>query len=32
MSATGDVKLPHEMVNVNGDAPALGHPIGASGA
>jgi acetyl-CoA C-acetyltransferase len=24
--------LPHEQVNVNGGACALGHPIGASGA
>jgi len=27
-----DVGLPHEKVNVNGGACALGHPIGASGA
>jgi acetyl-CoA C-acetyltransferase len=27
-----EFKLPHEIVNVNGGAVALGHPIGASGA
>jgi acetyl-CoA C-acetyltransferase len=27
-----DLALPHEKVNVNGGACALGHPIGASGA
>ena len=27
-----DLELPHEKVNVNGGACALGHPIGASGA
>ncbi len=27
-----DLKVPHEKVNVNGGACALGHPIGASGA
>ncbi len=27
-----DVKIPHEKLNVNGGAVALGHPIGASGA
>jgi len=27
-----ELKLPHEIVNVNGGACALGHPIGASGA
>jgi acetyl-CoA C-acetyltransferase len=26
------LNLPHEKVNVNGGACALGHPIGASGA
>jgi acetyl-CoA C-acetyltransferase len=26
------LELPHEKVNVNGGACALGHPIGASGA
>jgi acetyl-CoA C-acetyltransferase len=30
--AMHDLKLPHEKVNVNGGACALGHPIGASGA
>jgi len=32
MGAMRDVDLPHEKVNVNGGACALGHPIGASGA
>ena len=32
MAAMHDVGLPHERVNVNGGACALGHPIGASGA
>lgn len=32
MAAMQDHKLPHEKVNVNGGACALGHPIGASGA
>ena len=32
MAAMDDLKLPHEKVNVNGGACALGHPIGASGA
>ena len=27
-----DLSLPHDKVNVNGGACALGHPIGASGA
>jgi acetyl-CoA C-acetyltransferase len=27
-----DLGIPHEKVNVNGGACALGHPIGASGA
>ena len=27
-----ELKVPHEKVNVNGGACALGHPIGASGA
>jgi acetyl-CoA C-acetyltransferase len=27
-----DVGIPHEKVNVNGGAVALGHPIGATGA
>ena len=31
MFAMHDMKLPHEKVNVNGGATALGHPIGASG-
>ena len=30
--AMKDVKIPHEKMNVNGGAVALGHPIGASGA
>jgi len=32
MAAMTDHALPHEKVNVNGGACALGHPIGASGA
>jgi len=32
MVAMKDLNLPHEKVNVNGGACALGHPIGASGA
>ncbi len=32
MIAMRDLKLPHDKVNVNGGACALGHPIGASGA
>jgi acetyl-CoA C-acetyltransferase len=32
MAAMSDLGLPHEKVNVNGGACALGHPIGASGA
>ncbi|WP_206954881.1 acetyl-CoA C-acetyltransferase [Trinickia acidisoli] len=32
MAAMKDHGLPHEKVNVNGGACALGHPIGASGA
>jgi acetyl-CoA C-acetyltransferase len=31
MAAMRDLGLPHEKVNVNGGACALGHPIGASG-
>jgi acetyl-CoA C-acetyltransferase len=31
MAAMEDLQLPHEKVNVNGGACALGHPIGASG-
>jgi len=27
-----ELSIPHEQVNVNGGACALGHPIGASGA
>jgi acetyl-CoA C-acetyltransferase len=32
MTAMRDLNLPHDKVNVNGGACALGHPIGASGA
>ncbi len=32
MALMHELKLPHEKVNVNGGACALGHPIGASGA
>jgi acetyl-CoA C-acetyltransferase len=32
MAAMHDLSLPHAIVNINGGACALGHPIGASGA
>jgi len=32
LAAMADAKIPHEKINVNGGAVALGHPIGASGA
>ncbi|RMX02868.1 acetyl-CoA C-acyltransferase [Allofranklinella schreckenbergeri] len=32
MALMEELKVPHEKVNVNGGACALGHPIGASGA
>ncbi len=32
MAAINELNLPHEKVNINGGATALGHPIGASGA
>lgn len=32
MALMADLKVPHEKLNVNGGACALGHPIGASGA
>src|SRR5437764_2835936 len=32
MAAMVDAKIPHDKLNVNGGAVALGHPIGASGA
>ncbi|MGE5609096.1 MAG: thiolase family protein [Bacillota bacterium] len=32
LAAMKDLGIPHEKVNVNGGAVALGHPIGASGA
>ncbi|WP_027994561.1 acetyl-CoA C-acyltransferase [Simplicispira psychrophila] len=32
MALMHDLNLPHDQVNVNGGACALGHPIGASGA
>ena len=32
MIAMRDLDIPHEKLNVNGGATALGHPIGASGA
>ena len=32
MAAMKDLNLPHDKVNVNGGACAMGHPIGASGA
>ena len=31
MFAMKDLGIPHEKINVNGGATALGHPIGASG-
>jgi acetyl-CoA C-acetyltransferase len=32
MALMHELKLSHDIVNVNGGACALGHPIGASGA
>jgi acetyl-CoA C-acetyltransferase len=32
MAAMRELSIPHEVVNVNGGACALGHPLGASGA
>ena len=32
MALMAELSIPHEKVNVNGGACALGHPIGASGA
>jgi acetyl-CoA C-acetyltransferase len=32
MAPMKDLGIPHEKLNVNGGATALGHPIGASGA
>ncbi len=32
MALMAELKVPHDKVNVNGGACALGHPIGASGA
>jgi acetyl-CoA C-acetyltransferase len=32
MALMADLHVPHDKVNVNGGACALGHPIGASGA
>ncbi len=32
MAAMKDANIPHEKLNINGGAVALGHPIGASGA
>lgn len=32
MFAMHDLNIPHDKINVNGGATALGHPIGASGA
>ena len=31
MFAMHDLGIPHDKINVNGGATALGHPIGASG-
>lgn len=32
LAAMKDVEIPHEKLNINGGAVAIGHPIGASGA
>jgi acetyl-CoA C-acetyltransferase len=32
MAAMHELDIPHDKMNVNGGACALGHPIGASGA
>jgi acetyl-CoA C-acetyltransferase len=32
MALMHELQVPHEIVNINGGACALGHPIGASGA
>ena len=32
MIAMSELSIPHDIMNVNGGACALGHPIGASGA
>ena len=32
MAAMHDLQIPHDRLNVNGGACALGHPVGASGA
>ena len=32
LAAMADAKIPHEKLNVNGGAVALGHPIGSSGS
>src|SRR6185369_149541 len=32
MAAMHELAIPHDKINVNGGAVALGHPIGASGA
>lgn len=32
MAPMGDLGIPHDKLNVNGGALALGHPIGCSGA
>jgi len=32
MALRKELKVPHDNVNINGGACALGHPIGASGA
>ena len=32
MALMHELKVPHDIVNINGGACALGHPIGASGA
>jgi acetyl-CoA C-acetyltransferase len=32
MALMSELSIPHDIVNVNGGACALGHPIGASGA
>jgi acetyl-CoA C-acetyltransferase len=32
MIAMRDLSIPHDILNINGGACAMGHPIGASGA
>jgi acetyl-CoA C-acetyltransferase len=32
LAVTKELKIPHDKLNVNGGAIALGHPVGSSGA